>query len=202
MRKSEFGEALHEMPEKGRWWVTAAKQAFRNNHHHLIGQRRDQDQLYLARFWLTPPVEILEERRWTSGDSVCLHYFQSSDDDGALHDHPWDFTTTVLEGAYIENLPPKCWHPRDTIIGSPKYRDWWHDRRHAVGPPYDAVQVRRGVGETVRHLAEDLHAVSRILPGTWTLVRTGAKRRSWGFWPEGELWQGHEEFLARKGNQQ
>lgn len=35
--------------------------------------------------------------------NVYLHEFRRSDDDRALHDHPWDNTTFVIEGEYREH---------------------------------------------------------------------------------------------------
>lgn len=37
--------------------------------------------------------------------NVYLHRFLGDDDDRALHDHPWDSVSYVLEGEYLEHLP-------------------------------------------------------------------------------------------------
>jgi hypothetical protein len=34
--------------------------------------------------------------------SIRVHYWISSDDDRALHDHPWWFITLLLRGSYID----------------------------------------------------------------------------------------------------
>lgn len=52
--------------------------------------------LYLRRFYLTPRALPIR---------VFLHHIARSDDDRDLHDHPFDFSTTLLRGAYIEHLP-------------------------------------------------------------------------------------------------
>lgn len=36
---------------------------------------------------------------------VYLHHFLRSDDDRALHDHPWPFSSLILDGAYREITP-------------------------------------------------------------------------------------------------
>lgn len=49
---------------------------------------------YLRRWWVVP------RNRYAN---VYLHEILNSDDDRALHDHPWDNRTFVLEGGYIEH---------------------------------------------------------------------------------------------------
>jgi len=42
---------------------------------------------------------------WTPWFRVYLHNILRSDDDRELHDHPWKFTTYILEGGYLEHVP-------------------------------------------------------------------------------------------------
>jgi hypothetical protein len=51
---------------------------------------------YLRRWWIIPRNE---------GCNVYLHEILHSDDDRALHDHPWDNTSMLLDGSYIEHTP-------------------------------------------------------------------------------------------------
>ena len=51
---------------------------------------------YLRRWWIVPRNPFA---------NVYLHEILHSDDDRALHDHPWDNRTFVLEGGYIEHTP-------------------------------------------------------------------------------------------------
>ena len=51
---------------------------------------------YLRRWWVIPR---------NPGANVYLHEILHSDDDRALHDHPWANTTIVLSGGYIEHTP-------------------------------------------------------------------------------------------------
>ena len=51
---------------------------------------------YLVRRYLLPRNNFL---------NVYLHTFLGSDDDRALHDHPWYSASIVLRGTLIEHLP-------------------------------------------------------------------------------------------------
>lgn len=40
--------------------------------------------------------------------NIYLHHFLRSDDDRALHTHPWNFNISILcKGTYLEHLPDK-----------------------------------------------------------------------------------------------
>lgn len=51
---------------------------------------------YLCRWWVIPRNE---------GCNIYLHHILHSDDDRALHDHPFDNTSMVLAGRYVETTP-------------------------------------------------------------------------------------------------
>lgn len=51
---------------------------------------------YLRRWWVVPRNE------WCN---VYLHEFRRSDEDRALHDHPWANTSFLISGSYIEHTP-------------------------------------------------------------------------------------------------
>lgn len=51
---------------------------------------------YLRRWWMVPRNE---------GCNIYLHEIRRSDDDRALHDHPWANTSFLLRGGYIEHTP-------------------------------------------------------------------------------------------------
>lgn len=51
---------------------------------------------YLRRWWVIPRNE---------GCNIYLHEINNSDDDRALHDHPWDNTSMLIDGSYIEHTP-------------------------------------------------------------------------------------------------
>jgi len=62
----------------------------------IIGDPADP---YLLRWWLIP------RNRWFN---VYLHHFLRSDDDRALHDHPWWNVSILLKGIYREHTPNGC----------------------------------------------------------------------------------------------
>lgn len=51
---------------------------------------------YLRRWWVIPRNEM---------SNVYLHEILHDDDDRALHDHPWDNTSILLIGSYVEHTP-------------------------------------------------------------------------------------------------
>lgn len=160
-----------------KWYERAAVEAHARGHSRFISAR-NLDELYMLRFWLTPPVKS-DDEGLESGGSVLLHHFIRADDDASLHDHPWDFDTTILVGGYREHLPPLDW-----------------DAHYIAGPRWDERIVPHVAGATVRHQAAELHCVGAVDPGTWTLVRTGPRSRGWGFHPPGLPWTPAKVFLG------
>ncbi len=53
---------------------------------------------YMERYYLVPPTE-------PGGAGVRLHHILRSDADRHRHDHPFDFTTVLLRGHYVEDTP-------------------------------------------------------------------------------------------------
>lgn len=51
---------------------------------------------YLRRWWIVPRNE---------GSNTYLHETLRSDDDRAMHDHPWDNRSYIIVGSYIEHTP-------------------------------------------------------------------------------------------------
>lgn len=51
---------------------------------------------YLLRWWVIP------RNPWCN---IYLHDIRKSDDDRALHDHPWPNSSFVIAGSYIEHTP-------------------------------------------------------------------------------------------------
>lgn len=69
-------------------WARAVMKA--REPDYIIGEN------YLRRWWVLPRNAFC---------NVYLHEFRRSDDDRALHDHPWANSSYILEGSYIEHLP-------------------------------------------------------------------------------------------------
>ena len=121
---------------------------------------------YLLRWWILPRNPLL---------NVYLHVFGRSDDDRALHDHPWASCSIVLTGGYWEVLP--C---------SPSI------------PIASTFEVWRAPGAVVVRGAREAHRIA-LDPGEYcvTLFITGPRVRSWGFWcPRG--WRHWKEFTNPK----
>jgi hypothetical protein len=119
---------------------------------------------------------------------LYFHVQTASDPERPLHDHPWDNTSVILAGGYLEQLSP-----------NPK------------GKLYDVQEFERKTGDMIFRPAEYAHRL--ILPDgvpyTMTLFLTGPARRLWGFWTEPREtsaerhWQwvpSHILIGARKGN--
>lgn len=100
------------------------------------------DNPYLLRWYVLPRNEY---------GNVYLHSILRSDDDRALHDHPWRNTSVVLEGRYFEHLADGSRHER--AVG-------WSGSREAT----DSHRLEVLPGEYAR-----------------TLFFTGPKVREWGF---------------------
>lgn len=117
---------------------------------------------YLRRWHLTPRGD---------GPAVYLHQFLRSDDDRALHDHPWPSVSVVLDGSYVEHLGR----------GASRLREPGH------------VTEREA---TSAHRVELLtnHTTNALMP-CWTLFLVGDRIREWGFLcPQG--WVNWRDFTA------
>ena len=106
---------------------------------------------------------ILPRNRWLN---LYLHKFMRDDDDRALHDHPWWFVSILLRGSYVE------WRERFSV--APGVLSTWI---HASPRRFPSIAFRS---------AETRHRVTLPAGPCWTLVLTGPKKRTWGFWcPKG-----------------
>lgn len=122
--------------------------------------------LYLRRFFLTP-------RKWPF--RVFLHHIVRSDSvREAPHDHPFDFSTTLLSGNYVEAIDVHHWNPDGTYVPE---------------------NVRTGVaGMTFDNPAEHVHKLFLGSP-MWTLVLVSRARRPWGFITS-KGWVGWRKYLG------
>lgn len=111
----------------------------------------------------------LLETKW---GSIYVHCFHTSDDDRALHDHPWSFVSILLSSGYYEWTPAPLTCPVDGYE-QPSVRTW---------VPRFSVIYRPA---TWRHRVELKNK------NTWTLVFRSGYRREWGFWVLGRwmLWK-------------
>lgn len=122
---------------------------------------------YLCRWWLLPRNPFF---------NIYLHLFLRSDDDRALHDHPWFWASWILSGAYIEHL--RSGKSPTRIQGSFRLGHPW--RLHRV------ELFHRWERNGKAHITE--------LPVV-TLFFTGPSIRKWGFQcPQG--WVYWKKFVA------
>lgn len=66
---------------------------------------------YLRRWWVVPRNRL---------QNVYLHEILHSDDDRALHDHPWENTSLVIAGRYVEHTPDgSSLHEAGSVVHRP-----------------------------------------------------------------------------------
>jgi hypothetical protein len=141
---------------------------------------------YLRRWWVIPRNRFF---------NIYLHHICRSDDDRALHDHPWASCSIILKGGYWEHTPDgRFWRKP----GSVRFRR--ATAAHRLELSQESVFVT--------HAAYWTKQVERVTIRTpaWTLFITGPRVREWGFlcpkgWThwryflgvkEGEIAKGHE----------
>lgn len=128
----------------------------------VIGPKDDP---YLRRWWIIPRNRFF---------NIYLNQILRSDDDRALHDHPWWNLSLILKGGYYEHTP--C-----GLCGSPTC----HETR----------VKHRVAGDVVFRGPKAAHRLVLTKPA-WTLFITGPRIREWGFWcPKG--WVKWTDFVAK-----
>lgn len=143
-------------------------QIFHRPPDFIIGSKENP---YLLRWWIVPRNRFL---------NIYLHNFLSSDEDRALHDHPWWSCSIILRGGYREHFP-----------GGIVKRRW----------PGMMIFRRATQAHRVELLDSDyfwsLEYPQRlpIKKSAWTLFITGRKVREWGFHcPQG--WTHWRNFIG------
>lgn len=104
--------------------------------------------------------------------AIYIHQILRSDEDLDPHDHPWNFASVILEGAYHED----SWYP----------------------PHFDTMHSRDYYsGDVIEHKAEDAHKLRLMSREVWTLVFVSGRERVWGYQTK-EGWIGHKEYRQLK----
>lgn len=104
--------------------------------------------------------------------AIYVHQIRRSDMDLDMHDHPWNFASVILEGAYRE--------------------------ASTYPPNFDQIYVRDYYsGDVIEHAAEDAHKLTLVSNEVWTLVFTSGRTRYWGYQTKAG-WVGHEEYRQLK----
>lgn len=114
------------------------------------------DDPYLKRHFLIPRNPFF---------NIYVHEFLRSDDDRALHDHPWLFNASwLLQGAYIEWVPSGLkqnpLRPTCKFLSAGQWKFRWGSAPHRV----------------------QLHRAGGAEKPCWTVFITGARVREWGFY--------------------
>jgi hypothetical protein len=131
-----------------------------------------EDDPYLRRWWVIPRNRFF---------NIYLHHFMRSDDDRALHDHPWVNLSVLLTNEYIEHMPgglEKIRRAGDMVLRWPSaaHRVELFEARYVDGTP---------------DWRDD---------PVWTLFITGPRVRQWGFLcPQG--WRHWKDFTAGKNGE-
>lgn len=122
---------------------------------------------YLLRWWVIPRNRFF---------NVYLHLFLRSDDDRALHDHPWLFNCSILlEGSYREWVPGAEADGIRCNVGILRTQGNWYFRPHKAPHRVELIGGH---------------------PCT-TLFITGPVVREWGFYcPKG--WIPWQRFTASR----
>lgn len=120
------------------------------------------DDPYLIRWWVIP------RNRWFN---IYLHEIRRSDDDRALHDHPWLNASIILQGGYFEH------------------------RIRAGGVEERLLRMAGDVAFRGPRAAHRLE-VDRVLGSTITLFITGPIVRHWGFHCPQVGWRHWKDFTS------
>lgn len=106
--------------------------------------------------------------------SVKLHWIHKADPDRDLHDHPWNFTSFVLRGQY-----------KELVCDKPDTRALWL-RAEAVRTANSRTPIKERLIRWFNHKnTRSAHRITEVSPKLLTLVVTGPKTKSWGFYDEG-----------------
>lgn len=120
---------------------------------------------YLRRWHLVP------RNRWMN---VYLHQIIESDDDRALHDHPWWNCSILLSGGYVEHVFE------------------WPDL--AFSGITATIRKVRLAGDVVFRCAETAHRLELRMGSCWSLFITGPRLRTWGFIRDDGVWVNHRHY--------
>lgn len=89
--------------------------------------------------------------------NLYIHHILESDQDQDLHDHPWDFQSLIMKGAYLEIVKTVSSNFTKTLV-----------QMHLPG-------------DVVSRNAEDAHKIKLLSESVWTLVLTSKPHRDWGY---------------------
>lgn len=197
--------------------------------YHLVAKRRRPDQIigepdkpYLLRWWISrhPQPDVIAaatglrrkylEWRAKNGGGLYLHLFLQSDEDRALHDHPWPWVSLILDGKYREHRHEDEYEASDWKGSSDVETHLTYDPRgerhydtllHVIRV-YEQGSLRSGTAEGAHRIelyasptpnelsdlfpwmteeeAYNIYKAPAFKP-VWSLFAMGPYERTWGF---------------------
>lgn len=176
----------------------------------------DNDNPYLLRWYVIPRNRIF---------NIYLHKFVRSDDDRALHDHPWSWNMSlIIKGIYIEHIPKNpetfgkiSYKPFEMSAGAVNYMTE-EEMRRLTNPPLiyggrdmETVRISRRAWRPIFRKGTTPHRVELhkrhedFIPRlgayfvkempVWTIFITGKNVRDWGFYCPNG-WRFWKEFVS------
>lgn len=145
-----------------RWLINKALDRFELNDGYAdFVIKPDGETVYLER-WYTIP-----RNRWFN---IYLHHFKRSDQDFALHDHPWLFNISLPIG--------DCGYLEEVFVGDSDYFDDPLVTKFVAVPAGD-FKFRFG---RAPHRVQLCHDLDGNELEAWTIFMTGPVVRDWGFY--------------------
>jgi hypothetical protein len=152
---------------------------------------------YLYRWYLTPwsSYDRVKPPLWAQFTkrllpNIYLHKFMRSDDDRALHDHPWFNLSFLLNGSYIEETIHAGGVKGRTRrnAGDWKVRSPWASHRVELLSAFNAMDQG---GKVLTHTLDEVPC--------WTLFCTSPRVREWGFHCPDAGWIVWTKFVSVEG---
>lgn len=107
-----------------------------------------------------------------------IHRFVRDDADRELHNHPWEATSLILAGGYIEERRvPLPFNEHKYTVQTKLYKPWSLNRIYT----------------------DTFHRVMLLEDDAWSVIVRGKTQQSWGFWDrETGKFTHWQEFVAKR----
>lgn len=155
--------------------------------------RSDNNLPYMYRYylWRKPTEHTTGIPKKEPRFNVFIHNIVQSDI-GDPHDHPWDYTSVILWGGYVEWI----------YIKTPVWETNPNESRfNGLKLTYKVARTikYRRVGDIIKAHAERTHMVHLKDKPAWTLFIRGPKVREWGFLnPITGIWEQYQSYLNKR----
>lgn len=145
-----------------------------------------------------PYLERLVLQRNPDRSGAYLHLLWAPDGDRDPHDHPFDFTSTIIFGGYVEENYVRACERNHVWDGAGE-----GTLKCGCGAPMKPVLLQSSPktwlpGDKNWKRASQLHRITKLLQTpTVTLIERGPKVREWGFQTD-DGWEHHSSYIERK----